>query len=311
MADMLGVKLRRRLTPRVGAAARHVAHRGRDAWQSRKPIWVPKLRRGGKVVAVAAALAALIALGFKGQLSRELAAFSPLASGSVAETEGESALVPLPSPWDVVIDKVRDVAPAVSRPHIGFAPLGDVSLTPESGADAGGASSATAAGQSGQAHVMSTPSALAVAVAVAVGVMVVRRMRREGKDSTSDGDGDPAAEPSNVDTPTREPRNAATSESRPPASGQQQAPRPPIDPRRGKNGDGQARPVPVPADHTKQVVASETTREELGSAATAAGEESARSDTSPSSRAQPTPPVTGARAEHSTSRVVLFTATKW
>ncbi|SFE92716.1 hypothetical protein [Blastococcus tunisiensis] len=316
MADILRVELRGRLTPLLGGAARHVARRGRDAWHSRKPIWMPKLRRAGKTVAAAAAIAALLTLGVTGQLSRQLAGASPLASGPVAETEGRSAFVPLPSPWDVAIDKVRDVAPAISRPHIGFVPLGDLSLTPEPDADTGGASRATTAGQSGQPQLMSTPSALAVAVAVAVavGVGVVRRMRREGKDRTSPGDVDLAADASDMDAPTRDPKSAVTNQSRSPADGNtsgQQVPRPPVDPRRDENGDGQSRQVPEAAGLTTQAVASAATGERPGSAATAA-QESARTGTLPSRRTQPTPQVrTRVRAEDSSSRIVLFTATKW
>ncbi|SFD88319.1 hypothetical protein SAMN05216574_101175 [Blastococcus tunisiensis] len=316
MADIPGVELRRRLTPRVVGAARHVARRGRDAWQSRKPIWIPKLRRAGKTAAVAATLAALITLGVTGQLSRQLTGASPLASGPVAETESENAFVPLLSPWDVVIEKVRDVAPAISRPHIGFVPLGDLSLTPEPDADAGGPSRATSAGQGGQPLLMSTPSALAVAVAVAVavGVGVLRRARRGGKDRTSHGDVDPPAVSADIDAPTRDKDSAITSQSRSPSSGDPSAQsdlRPRVDLRRDENGDGLFRPMPEAAGPTTPVTETATTGNEPGSAATA--HKSSRTDTPPSRRTPPATPQTGTRvrAEDSASRVVLFTATKW
>lgn len=317
MADTLGVELRRCLTPLVRGAAGHVARRGRDAWQVRKPIWIPKLRHAGKAVAVAAALAALITLGVTGQLNRQLAGASPLASDpAVAEGEGGSAFVPLPSPWDVVIEKVRDVAPAISTPHVGFVPLGDLSLTLEADADTGGASRGTAAGQGGQPLLMSTPSALVVALAVAAAVAVglVRRLRRGGQGRTSNGDSQPTVDASDIDAPKRDTENAVRHQNSSPgsadASGQPVFP-PQVDLLSDENGEGLLQPEPEAASLTSQAAGTATTATEAGDAATA--HEGSRTDTSPSTRTPPaTPQVrTHVRPEDSASRVVLFTATRW
>ncbi|TQN44150.1 hypothetical protein FHU33_3641 [Blastococcus colisei] len=330
MAEVPGVKLRRRLTARFVGTARHVGRRVRDAWQSRKPIWLPRLRRARKIVVVAAVLVPLIVLGIADQVSRRLADASALTAGTVAETTDGNAFVHQPSPWDVIIQKVRDVAPDIPRVHIGFGPLADLSLTPETDADTGGASPAAAGSQP---QFMTTPFGLVMGVAAlaAVGLGIVRRQRRGRQDETSNGDSQRSPGDLSMDFPQRDVEKAVKDHSRLPRSEDptlQLAFQSPVDLHRSPPDAPQRRPARDNAVLATPAVRTPTMGHE-GDRHQAPQEDvrtDARRSPAPPARSPKVPPA-GAlspriplatpearervHAEDTTSRVVLFTATKW
>ncbi|CCG01646.1 exported protein of unknown function [Blastococcus saxobsidens DD2] len=297
-----------------------------DRWRQRKPVWVLRLRRARRAILLAAILTVLVLLaaqegGGRPNMTSGVQASQPASSESTEDPGARHLL-----PWDVAVPSLPEAASTISWPRVGFQPLLDLAgRSPV--ADAGGQS--TAAPDGSRSPALGGVVTVVIVGAAGLAVASIGVFRWLGRPRRLDApSGTEPAEQSNAP-------QAAGPGSTPPADNEENAdaalvptpPSPPAHPAPSQDGphpidtvgtsaDGEsiappAAPSPAtddPAPKPQAMDAEEWAAEDSVDCPPAGPHPAAARHRSTPTTADPAP---RRDLQKSSSRVVLFTATKW